>query len=86
MRTSQPLALREVFGSGVIARICHVAPRTVTKWIDSGKLKGWRVPGTKHRRVSRSVLEKFLAEHGMPGLDQASGVSGQGSVEDTAAV
>ena len=48
-----------------IARICSVAPRTVAKWIDTGMLQGYRVPGTTHRRVPTETLHQFLKDHGM---------------------
>jgi PleD family two-component response regulator len=43
-----------------------VAPRTVSKWFDSGRLKGYRIPGSQDRRIPRDYLIKFLKEHGMP--------------------
>lgn len=56
----------KVFTTGQIAKTCNVAPRTVSKWIDSGQLKGYRIPGSKDRRVPRANLIKFLKEHGLP--------------------
>lgn len=55
----------DTLSTGVIAKLLHVAPRTVSKWIDSGRLKGFRVPGSSHRRVHRADLDKFIDEHGM---------------------
>lgn len=56
----------KVFTTGQVAKICKVAPRTVSKWFDSGRLKGYRIPGTDTRRIPREYLIKFLKEHGMP--------------------
>jgi PleD family two-component response regulator len=56
----------KVFTTGQVARICTVAPRTVSKWFDSGRLKGYRIPGSHDRRIPRKYLIKFLKEHGMP--------------------
>ncbi len=56
----------KVFTIGQAAKICKVAPRTVSKWFDSGRLKGYRVPGQQIRRIPREYLIKFLKEHGMP--------------------
>lgn len=58
--------MKKAFTTGDVARICSVAPRTATKWIDSGKLKGYRIPGSKDRRIPRENLEEFLVENGMP--------------------
>src|SRR5262249_61456765 len=48
------LALRdkEVFTTGEVALLCQVAPRTVVKWFDAGKLGGHRVSGGKQRRLA----------------------------------
>lgn len=51
---------------GQVAQICKVAPRTVSKWLDSGRLKGYRIPGSQDQRIPREYLIKFLKEHGMP--------------------
>lgn len=56
----------KVYTTGQVAKICKVAPRTVSKWFDSGLLKGYRIPGSQDRRVPREYLIKFLKEHGMP--------------------
>lgn len=56
----------EVLTSGQIAKICRVAPRTVNKWIDTGLLRGYRIPGSRNRRVPRDQLIRFLKENGMP--------------------
>ena len=57
--------MKTVFTTGEVAMICKVAPRTVAKWFDSGRLRGYRVPGTEDRKVPREHLIRFLKEHGM---------------------
>jgi excisionase family DNA binding protein len=57
---------RKVFTTGQVAKICKVAPRTVSKWFDSGRLRGYRIPGSQDRRIPREQLIRFLKEHGMP--------------------
>ena len=57
---------KQVFTTGQVAKICQVAPRTVSKWFDSGKLKGYRIPGSQDRRIPRDQLIRFLKENGMP--------------------
>ena len=52
----------KVFTTGQVAKICKVAPRTVSKWFDSGRLKGYRIPGSQDRRIPREYLIKFLKE------------------------
>jgi excisionase family DNA binding protein len=58
--------MKKVFTTGQVAKICKVAPRTVSKWFDSGRLRGYRIPGSQDRRIPREHLLRFLKEHGMP--------------------
>jgi len=58
--------MKKVFTTGQVAKICQVAPRTVSKWFDSGKLRGYRIPGSQDRRIPRDKLIRFLKENGMP--------------------
>jgi len=57
---------KDVLTTGQVARICHVAPRTVSKWFDSGQLRGYRIPGSKDRRIPIEQLLRFMHAHGMP--------------------
>jgi len=57
---------RDVLTTGEVAKICNVAPRTVSKWFDSGQLKGYRIPGSKDRRIPVSELVRFMQDHGIP--------------------
>jgi two-component system response regulator RpaA len=57
---------KDVLTTGEVARICRVAPRTVSRWVDSGRLKGYRIPMSQDRRIPRENLIRFLKEHGMP--------------------
>ncbi len=62
---------KDVLTTGDVARICNVAPRTVSKWFDTGKLRGYRIPGSRDRRIPVGQLLRFMRAHGMPldGLD-----------------
>lgn len=55
-----------VFTTGEVARICNVAPRTVSKWFDSGRLKGYRIPGSNDRRFPAAHLFRFMRENHIP--------------------
>ncbi len=57
---------KDVLTTGEVAKICNVAPRTVSKWFDSGSLKGYRIPGSKDRRIPMGELLKFMRAHGIP--------------------
>ncbi len=57
---------KNVLTTGEVAKICNVAPRTVSKWFDNGQLKGYRIPGSKDRRIPVSELLRFMKVHDMP--------------------
>lgn len=57
---------RDIFTTGQVAQICKVAPRTVTKWFDTGQLKGYRIPGGRDRRIPAAELIRFMKTHKMP--------------------
>jgi excisionase family DNA binding protein len=63
-------AERSFYTTGEIARLCQVTKRTVITWIDSGKLKGYRMPGGGHRRVAAADLLAFMKGHGIPDLER----------------
>lgn len=54
-----------ILTTGKIAKLCQVAPRTVTKWIDKGALRGYRLPMSLDRRVTVIDLYTFLKSNGM---------------------
>jgi len=60
-----------VLTTGQVAKLCNVAPRTVSKWFDAGHLRGYRIPGSKDRRIPLEQLVRFMRAHGIPlnGLD-----------------
>ena len=57
---------KNVLTTGEVAKICNVAPRTVSKWFDSGQLKGYRIPGSKDRRIPVNELTRFMKSHNIP--------------------
>lgn len=57
---------KDVLTTGEVAKICNVAPRTVSKWFDSGQLRGYRIPGSKDRRIPLNSLIRFMKSHGIP--------------------
>jgi excisionase family DNA binding protein len=57
---------KDILTTGEVAKICSVAPRTVSKWFDSGQLRGYRIPGSKDRRIPLNSLIRFMKEHNIP--------------------
>ena len=60
------LATKAVFTTGEVAKICHVTVRTVIKWFDGGKLRGYKIPESRDRRIPREELLTFMKEYGIP--------------------
>jgi len=60
---------QQIFTVIEVAKILKVAPRTVYKWFDTGRLSGYRVPSTQNHCVHRDSLIKFMKEHGFPLTD-----------------
>jgi len=58
-----------VFTTGEVAEICNVSQQTVIRCFDSGRLKGFRVPGSRFRRIPREALIQFMKDNAIP-LDQ----------------
>ena len=57
---------KDILTTGEVAKACNVASRTVAKWVDTGRLRGYRLPGTKDRRIPLQQLVRFMKAHGMP--------------------
>jgi excisionase family DNA binding protein len=57
---------KEVLTTGEVAKICKVASRTVSKWFDTGQLPGYRIPGSRDRRIPVNELVKFMKTHNIP--------------------
>jgi len=59
-------AMKTVFTTGEVARICKVSQQTIIRCFDGGKLSGFRVPGSKFRRIPIDSLRKFMLENDIP--------------------
>ncbi len=60
---------KSVYSTGEVAQICKVSQQTVIRCFDAGKLKGFRVPGSRFRRITREGLIQFMKDNEIP-LDQ----------------
>ena len=58
--------MKTVFTTGEAAKICKVSQQTIIRCFDSGQLKGFRVPGSRFRRIPRDILFKFMKDNGIP--------------------
>src|ERR1700686_981322 len=58
--------MKTVFTTGEAAKICKVSQQTIIRCFDNGQLKGFRVPGSRFRRIPREALHKFMKDNGIP--------------------
>jgi excisionase family DNA binding protein len=58
--------MKNVFTTGEAAEICKVSQQTIIRCFDSGRLKGFRVPGSRFRRIPREALIAFMKDNGIP--------------------
>lgn len=60
------MSMKTVFTTGEAAKICKVSQQTIIRCFDNGTLKGFRVPGSKFRRIPRDLLYAFMKDNGIP--------------------
>jgi len=58
--------MKAVFTTGEAADVCKVSQQTIIRCFDSGRLRGFRVPGSRFRRIPRDALLAFMKENGIP--------------------
>jgi excisionase family DNA binding protein len=58
--------MKDLFTTGEAADICRVSQQTIIRCFDSGRLKGFRVPGSKFRRIPRASLIRFMRDNDIP--------------------
>lgn len=57
---------KDVLTTGDVARLCRVTIRTVIKWYETGRLEGYRLPGSRDRRFTRVAVERFMRASSIP--------------------
>ena len=60
------MSTKTVFTTGEAAKICKVSQQTIIRCFDNGSLKGFRVPGSRFRRIPRNELYSFMRDNGIP--------------------
>jgi len=58
--------MKDLFTTGEAAEICRVSQQTIIRCFDSGRVEGFRVPGSRFRRIPRQSLIKFMKENSIP--------------------
>jgi len=58
--------MKNLFTTGEAAEVCSVSQQTIIRCFDAGRLQGFRVPGSKFRRIPRESLIRFMKENDIP--------------------
>ena len=58
--------MKDLFTTGEAAEVCKVSQQTIIRCFDAGRLQGFRVPGSRFRRIPRQNLIKFMKENNIP--------------------
>ena len=57
---------KSVYTTGQAAAVCSLSQQTIIRCFDNGQLKGFRVPGSKFRRIPRESIVEFMQANGIP--------------------
>ena len=60
------LAGKQVLTTGEAAELCNVSQQTIIRCFDNGRLTGFRVPGSRFRRIPRTELIRFMKANEIP--------------------
>ncbi len=64
--TRAEIRSKKVFTTGEAAAICGLSQQTIIRCFDAGRLTGFKVPGSKFRRIPREELVRFMKANGLP--------------------
>jgi len=65
-QNSTDLATKQIFTTGEAAEIMKISQQTIIRCFDSGRIKGFRVPGSRFRRIPRKELIRFMRDNNIP--------------------
>lgn len=54
---------RTVFTISEVAKLTGTTPRNASRWFDTGRLRGYRIPGKEDRRVPKERLLEFVRDY-----------------------
>jgi len=77
---------KELFTTGEAAELCSLSQQTIIRCFDSGRLRGFRIPGSKFRKIPRDSLLKFMRENNIPMMNMQSGKKRLLIVDDDAEI
>ncbi len=74
--TAKDWSDKKVFTTGEAAQVCKVSQQTIIRCFDSGRLNGFRVPGSRFRRIPREELLRFMQTNDIPVSVLEGGLTG----------
>jgi excisionase family DNA binding protein len=77
---------KELFTTGEAADLCSLSQQTIIRCFDSGRLRGFRIPGSKFRKIPRDSLLKFMRENNIPMMSIQTGKKRLLIVDDDAEI
>ncbi len=77
---------KELYTTGEAAEICNLSQQTIIRCFDSGRLRGFRIPGSKFRKIPRDNLLKFMKDNSIPMQNLLSGKKRLLVVDDDAEI
>lgn len=54
-----------ILTTGMVAKFCQVAPRTVSNWCDKKHIESYRIPCSNDRRIYLDDFIEFCKKHGL---------------------
>lgn len=57
---------KDIFTTGEAASICSLSQQTIIRCFDAGRIDGFRVPGSRFRRIPREALLRFMRDNAIP--------------------
>jgi len=58
--------MKDLLTTSEAAGICKVSQQTIIRCFDAGRLEGFRIPGSRFRRIPRQSLIKFMSQNNIP--------------------
>jgi len=62
----EDLTTKRVFTTGEVAVLCGLSQQTVIRCFDAGRITGFKVPGSRFRRIPREELLRFMRQNNLP--------------------
>jgi excisionase family DNA binding protein len=58
--------MKKIYTTGEVAKLLGININTVIKWFDEDKISGFRLPGSRERRITHTALISFMNENKIP--------------------